>query len=1019
MEPAVRSGTADAPVAAAVDGVVSRRALFERLGAAGRVTDVSAPPGSGKTLLLQSWIGQAGLAGRAAWVAVPGGERDPQQFWIAVADALRGTAAASALVRPLTAAPDLDGWAIVERLLTDLARLEDRIWLVVDDVHELAATDALAQLELLVMRAPPELRFVLATRHDLRLGLHRLRLAGELTEIRAADLRFTLEEARALFDAAGVQLPESAVALLHARTEGWAAGLRLAALSLAGHPDPARFAAEFSGSERTVADYLLAEVLERQSEQVRRLLLRTSVAERVSGELADLLTGASGGERVLQDLERAGAFVVSLDAGRSWFRYHQMFADLLQLELRRTAPGELPALHRAAAGWFAGHGYPVEAVRHAQAAGDWSLAARLLSDTWLSLALDGQQDTAHELLAGFPGGVAAGDPELIALVAADELNRGSLAEAEGHLARAASELGSVPAQQRGRFQVTLGILRLFLGRQRGDVPAVAEEAQRLLAPVEAADAADPGLGGERRALALISLGTAQTWTYRNEEAERHLQQGVAVAGRIGRPYLELTGLAYLAQIAIFRSYTVAAQRGRQAIELAQRHGWGGDHAAGVAYLVLAGAAVAQGRLAEAESWLERAGQTLRTEAEPAAGMRLHYARGLLELARGRNEEALSAVQAAERLAGTLVTPHTFAPMIPATMLPALTRLGQTERAEAALAGLDARERQSAEMRAALASLRLAQHDPQAATAALAPVIDGSVRPGLPAIVVVALLLEAMARDALGDPDAAGRALERALDLAEPDHVLIPFLLHPVPGLLQRQARHATAHAALIAEILSLLAGTSRPAAPPGGQLRSLREPLSQAETRVLRYLPTSLSMPEIAGQLHLPVNSARTHMRHIYAKLGTNRRHEAVERARTLGLLAPSTRAFEAEYAVGRTLDLARVPAALGHQDAAAGQAGVADEASQVMQAGREGQRAGALATDLDTAVSAEAVTVLTPRELDVLKLVAQGLSNADIARRLVLSDHTVHRHLANILRKLSLSSRAAAAAWGVRTGLV
>ena len=655
MEPAVRSGTADAPVAAAVDGVVSRRALFGRLGAAGRVTDVSAPPGSGKTLLLRSWIGQAGLAGRAAWVAVPGGERDPQQFWIAVADALRGTAAASALVRPLTAAPDLDGWAIVERLLTDLARLEDRIWLVVDDVHELAATDALAQLELLVMRAPPELRFVLATRHDLRLGLHRLRLAGELTEIRAADLRFTLEEARALFDAAGVQLPESAVALLHARTEGWAAGLRLAALSLAGHPDPARFAAEFSGSERTVADYLLAEVLERQSEQVRRLLLRTSVAERVSGELADLLTGASGGERVLQDLERAGAFVVSLDAGRSWFRYHQMFADLLQLELRRTAPGELPALHRAAAGWFAGHGYPVEAVRHAQAAGDWSLAARLLSDTWLSLALDGQQDTAHELLAGFPGGVAAGDPELIALVAADELNRGSLAEAEGHLARAASELGSVPAQQRGRFQVTLGILRLFLGRQRGDVPAVAEEAQRLLAPVEAADAADPGLGGERRALALISLGTAETWTYRREEAERHLQQGVAVAGRIGRPYLELTGLAYLAQIAIFRSYTVAAQRGRQAIELAQRHGWGGDHAAGVAYLVLAGAAVAQGRLAEAESWLERAGQTLRTEAEPAAGMRLHYARGLLELARGRNEEALSAVQAAERLAGTLVT----------------------------------------------------------------------------------------------------------------------------------------------------------------------------------------------------------------------------------------------------------------------------------------------------------------------------------------------------------------------------
>jgi LuxR family maltose regulon positive regulatory protein len=226
MEPAVRSGTANAPVAAAVGGVVSRRALFERLGGAGRVTEVSAPAGSGKTFLLRSWIGEAGLAGRAAWVAVRGGERDPQRFWIAVADALRGTAAASALVRPLTAAPGLDTGDIVEGLLKDLASLEDPVWLVIDDVHELRSAEALRQLELLVMRAPDRLRFVLVTRHDLRLGLHRLRLEGELAEIRAADLRFTLDEARALFYAAGVQLPDAVLASLHQRTEGWAAGLR-------------------------------------------------------------------------------------------------------------------------------------------------------------------------------------------------------------------------------------------------------------------------------------------------------------------------------------------------------------------------------------------------------------------------------------------------------------------------------------------------------------------------------------------------------------------------------------------------------------------------------------------------------------------------------------------------------------------------------------------------------------------------------------------------------------------------
>ena len=255
-------------------GIVSRPRLFERLWVA-RVTMVSAPPGSGTTVLLRSWISQAGVAERAAWVSVGRGERDPQQFWLSVLAALRRTGPGSALVQPQSAAPDLDGWAIAERLLRELAPLQDRVWLVLDDVHELGA-EALRQLELLIMRAPPPLRFVLAARHDVPLGLHRLRLEGELAEIREPDLRFTVAEAGELFDA-GVQLP--GLALLVERTEGWAAGLRLAVLSLAGHPDPGRFAAEFSGTERTVAEYLLAEVLDRQDNAVRRLLLRTSILE--------------------------------------------------------------------------------------------------------------------------------------------------------------------------------------------------------------------------------------------------------------------------------------------------------------------------------------------------------------------------------------------------------------------------------------------------------------------------------------------------------------------------------------------------------------------------------------------------------------------------------------------------------------------------------------------------------------------------------------------------------------------
>jgi LuxR family maltose regulon positive regulatory protein len=896
MEPAVRSGTSDDPVApAARGGVVSRRVLFERLGRAGRITEVSAPAGGGKTFLLRCWIDEAGLAERAAWVPVQGGQRDPQRFWISVLDALRATVPGSGLVRPVTAAPDLDGWAVVERLLADLGSLEDRIWLVIDDLHELGSAEALRQLELLLMRAPPSLRFLLVTRHDVRLGLHRLRLEGELTEIRAASLLFTLEEARALFEAAGVQLSDSALALLLERTEGWAAGLRLAALSLARHPDPERFAAEFSGSERTVAEYLMAEVLERQSEEVRLLLLRTSVLERVNGQLADLLTGGRGGERILLDLEEANAFVVSLDPGRSWFRYHQLFADLLQLELRRTGPGELAALHRAAAGWYAGHGYPVDAVRHAQAAQDWDLAARVLSDHWVDLGLNGQGATAHDLLTSFPADVVTADAELTAMMAAGELTRGSLGEAERQLALAAQRSGSVPADRRGRSQVMLTVLRLHLARQRGDLSAVAQEADRLLAAVEVPGAAQARLGEDLSALALISLGIAEVWAFRFKDANRHLEQGVALARGIGRPYLQLTGLAHRAELAAFRSYTRAAQLSRQAIELARRHGWGEEPITGAAYAVLGGALVSQGQLEEAERWLGHAERTLRAEVEPAVGMNLHYARGGLELARGHHAEALAAFGVAGQLAGTLVTPHVLARPMRAHMLQALAGLGETGRVEAALAELDSRERDTAEMRVTLAVLRLVQHHPQAATAALAPVLDGSVPKVHPVWVVAALMLEAIACDALGDPEAAGGALERALDAAEPDRVLYPFLIHPAPGLLERHSRRRTRQRALISQILDLLGGNKR-ASPPGneeggwGGGRGLQAPLTGSETRVLRYLPTNLPAPEIAGQLSLSVNTVRTHLRHLYEKLGAHGRTEAVERARALGLLAPSPR---------------------------------------------------------------------------------------------------------------------------------
>src|SRR6185437_12381242 len=317
--------------------------------------------------------------------------------------------------------------------------------------------------------------------------------------------RFSHDEARALIETAGVRLTESALALLHERTEGWAAGLRLAALSLAGHPDPEQFAAEFCGSERTVAEYLLAEVLERQSEEARRLLSRTCVLERVSGPLADELTGGSGGGRILQELEQAGAFVVALDARRSWFRYHRLFADLLELELRQAEPAELATLHGTAADWFAEHGFGAEAVRHAQATQDWELAGRLLADHWLDATLDGQAAAAYQLVASFPAGAVTANAELTAVAAAAELTDGSLEEGARYLALAAAGAASVPADRREQFRVTLAVLRLYLARQRGDLEAIAQEAEQLKS-ADALDGAQPGLSEELRALALISLG---------------------------------------------------------------------------------------------------------------------------------------------------------------------------------------------------------------------------------------------------------------------------------------------------------------------------------------------------------------------------------------------------------------------------------------------------------------------------------------------------------------------------------
>jgi LuxR family maltose regulon positive regulatory protein len=877
--------SASHPDAGARGGVIVRRDLFERLNRAGRVTEVSGPAGSGKSVLLQSWIDEAAPAGQAAQVSVQEGDHDPGRFWTSVAGALRSTAGGSALVKPETTEPDLDGWSAVERLLADLSSLRDRIWLVIDDVHALGSAEALQQLGLMLTHAPGGLRFVLASRPDLRLGLHRLRLEGELTEIRAASLRFSLDEARALLEGAGVRLSESAVALLHQRTEGWAAGLRLAALSLAEHPDPERFAAEFCGGERTVAEYLLAEVLERQTDEVRRLLSRTSVLDRVNGPLADLLTGGSGGERILQELEQAGTFVVALDARRSWFRYHRLFADLLESELRQTEPTELAALHAAAADWFSEHGFPVEAVRHAQAVQDWDRAGRLVADHGLDAVLNGRAAAVHRLVTSFPAGPETADAEVTAVAAAAELMLGSPQEGARCLALAEAGAASLPADRRDRFRVTVAILRLHLARQRGDLRAVADAAEQLRT-AGPPGAGQPGLGPELRALALISLGIAELWSSRVRESEAHLERGIALAGRIGRPLLEANGLAHWAVVASSRSSVLAAERALAAIELGRRNGPSAQPLVAIAYPILAGSLIGQGEPEEAEHWLAEGERTLPSEAEPTTRMLFHLVRGSLEIARGRGEAAAGALRAAERVPERpLIATHPLTTEVRALLLHVLARQGETGQAEDALTETDEEERGDAGVRTGEAALRLAQGRPRAATAALALVLDRSAPASRQMWLTTACLLEASARATLGEWEAAERALERGLDLAESGGLLFPFQLHPLPELLERHARQGTAHLTLTRKITGVLSGR-RPAAAVVDPTEHLLEPLSQAEARVLSFLQTSLSAPEIARELYVSVNTVRTHTRHLYDKLGAHRRLEAIDRARAAGLLA-------------------------------------------------------------------------------------------------------------------------------------
>jgi LuxR family maltose regulon positive regulatory protein len=879
---------------------VPRPRLLDLLdaGARGPLTLLAAPAGAGKTVLLASWVAAGRPAGPVAWVTVDPGDDDPVRFWAHAVAALRdaGAVAPDGPLAGLDPSHGVDERFLV-LLVNGLAELARPVVLVLDDLHEAAGAALVTGLRFVLRHAPSQLRVVVATRVDPALSLHRLRVVGQLTEIRAAELAFTPTEAEELLAGLGVDLPDGELRSLWQRTEGWAAGLRLAAMSLHGHPDPGRFVADFAGDDRAVAGYLVEEVLARQPTEVQEFLLRTCVAEQLCGGLADALTGRSDGERMLARLEHDHAFTSGLGPSRTWYRYHPLFAELLRAELRHGQPAEVPDLHRRAAAWHAANGLVAEAVRHALAGGDVDGAAALLTDHWLAMVVDGRAATLRDLLGRLPVERVLADRELAVVAAVARLALGELEEADAWLRLAEAAQPARTRRHESEWASNLAVL--LRSRAHGDVEQARSAAAELLAPRRKGAGARPVGEEDRQALVRCVLGAAELWGGRLDDAAAHLEEGRAAADRSGRTCIALGATGHLALLEAVRGRLGRATLlAREAADLAGRRGCSAAPQLASSELALASVAYHLDDLGGALDTLGRAARAASTGRDRPVLLAVALMEARLA-ASGTREDAVHGLQRLRRAlrdTGGWRPP----PLLAAGARLAEARLLLASGAETTAVALlrSGEGRQPGTLPGAettvLARLRLAMGDPAGAATTIAPVLGGQASPApRTATLIEARLVDAVAHRKLADHEAAERSLERALDLAAPDGYRRPFAEGgaPVRALLADHLQRGTVHAALAGELLEgLLGQVAAPATPaqPAGEppvMPVLVEPLSEREQVVLRYLPSMLSAGEIAGELYVSVNTVKTHIKSIYRKLDANRRWDAVRRARALHLL--------------------------------------------------------------------------------------------------------------------------------------
>ncbi len=894
--------------------LVARPRLSERLSRAAeaRLTLISAPAGFGKTTLLAEWLATAAGDGRSvAWLSLDESDSRPAQYWTYVIAALQTVVpGVGADTLPLLQSPQPQIETVLAPILNELSAVPDDVYLVLDDYHVVDGPDVAAGMAYLLEHLPPRLHLVISTRADPALPLARLRARGELVEVRAADLRFTPGEVAAyLNDVTGLNLPAHDIATLEERTEGWIAALQLAALSMQGREDVSDFIAGFTGDDRYIVDYLLEEVMRRQPDRIRSFLISTCILDRLSGPLCDFVTGGHGGKAMLESLDRANLFVVPLDTGRHWYRYHHLFADVLRTHLLDERPGDVADLHRRASQWFGQHGETSAAVRHALAGGDVERAAGLIEQAIPDVRRTRQDATLRGWVDVLPDDVVRVRPVLAVAFAGALMSAGEFDDVERRLRDAErwldpstggghDESGTSPARmvvadrdQLHRLPGAIQMYRAALALVRGDVPATAEHAR--LAIDRAAE--DDHL---TRAGASALSGLASWNTGDLEGAHRAYStavQGMRRAGHIA----DILGCSItLADIRITQGRLNEAQATyEEALRLA-------SHEAGTVLPGTADMHVGLSRIACERNDLSTATAHLLRNHElgehtwlPQNPYRWRVAMAGVRQAQGDLDGALDLLDEAQRVYTGDFSPNVRP--VPALRARILAAQGHVSRALrwARDHGVSADDDLSYVREfehITLAKVLLAQcpadhrdHCLAEADHLLQRLLAAAEAGGRTGSVIEILVVQASARHARGDTAGGLAALERALTLAEPEGYVRVFVGEgpPIPGLLRAVAhRHARwEYVHRLADDATNGNRSARHAARPGpGPV----EPLSERELDVLRLLRSDLDGPAIARQLIVSVNTLRTHTKNIYAKLGVNSRRAAVRQAEELGLLS-------------------------------------------------------------------------------------------------------------------------------------